>query len=87
MKPRYNQYVNKILQPCLCIYLLTEWTQPYKFVVNQLESNPIAGIGIIIGILIGCLAIGQVFFYIADKSVGYVVRKVCKMYTIFVQSE
>ena len=82
LKPLYNRHINKILQPCLCIYLLTELTQPYKLIVAQLESNPILGIGFIIGALIVCLVLGHVIFYLADKTVSFSMRKVSNRLTI-----
>ncbi len=82
LKPIYNRHINKILQPCLCIYLLTELTQPYKLIVAQLDSNPILGIGIIIGALIVCLALGQVIAYLADKIVCFSIPKVSNRFTM-----
>lgn len=68
IKPNYNKFINKVFQPCLCIYLITEKILPYKYVVNLFNDNIIKGITATCVIVIGSLLIGQLIYLVANKT-------------------
>lgn len=70
IRPRYNKYVNLALKPCLCIYLLPELLTPYKFIVHQLETNLVKGCLLTCAVILGCLLIGHLIFFVANKIIS-----------------
>lgn len=69
LPPSYNKWINSFFAPCLCIYLLTEWSHPYSLVVKQIENNILVGVVWVICVIIGTLFIGHLIFHIADRIV------------------
>lgn len=79
LHPNYSHVVNWLFKPCLCIYLITEMISPYHFVVVLLEKNPFEGVLMTVGIIIACLGLGQIVFFVADKVVPILYCKLSQL--------
>lgn len=67
LKPHYNNRVNRLFRPCLCIYLITESITPYKYMIKRFEDNIFFGIILTFATIIGCLFIGHIVFFATNK--------------------
>lgn len=69
---RQIKWINLLLAPCLCVYLVPEQILPYKKIVSVLEESTITGTLYIFLFIFGSLAFGHVAFFVSKKIMGMI---------------
>lgn len=72
---RRIKWINVLLAPCLCVYLVPEQILPYKKIVSVLEESIITGTLYIFLFIFGSLAFGHVAFFVSKKITGLIPAK------------